>query len=70
MTSPGSHPGLLQTMKSVLAAGFGVQSAKNRERDFTGGSPGRFVVAGLIGTAIFVLTMVLIVRMVLRLAGG
>ena len=70
MTAPRSKPGLLQTLTSVIAAGFGVQSAKNRERDFTQGHPSRFVIAGLIGTAVFVLTMILIVRMVLRLAGS
>lgn len=70
MTPPESRPGLLQTLTSVIAAGFGVQSTRNRERDFSQGHPARFVIAGLIGTAVFVLTMILIVRMVLRLAGG
>lgn len=32
-------PTLLQMMHSVLAAAFGVQSGKNRARDFTHGKP-------------------------------
>ncbi len=70
MTTPVSRSTLLQTMKSVLAAGFGVQSSRNRERDFSGNNPVRFVIAGLMGTALFVLIMILIVRLVLRAAGG
>jgi hypothetical protein len=48
---------------------MGVQNSRNRERDFSGGSPGRFVVAGIIGTVVFVLTMYFIVKLVLSSAG-
>lgn len=61
---------ILQVIQSVLAASFGVQSEKNRERDFTRGSAGTFIVAGLIGTAVFVLAMFVIVKLVLAGAGG
>lgn len=54
-----------QTMSSVIAASFGVQSQKNKERDFEKGSIKGFVAAALIFTAIFVLTLVVIVRLVL-----
>jgi len=54
-----------QTMTSVIAASFGVQSQKNKERDFEKGSIKGFVAAALIFTAIFVLTLVVIVRLVL-----
>lgn len=44
-------------VKSVGAAFFGVQSTKNRERDFTHGKPIHYIVAGLLATVLFVLAM-------------
>ena len=61
-------PSLWQVTQSVLAAFFGVQSEANRQRDFTRGKPGQFVIIGLIATALFVLAMVVIVKLVLRFA--
>ena len=58
-------PTLREVTMSVLAAAIGVQSAKNRERDFTRGNPLVFVTAGLIFTVVFVLTLVGIVHLVL-----
>lgn len=55
----------LQVVGSVLAAGFGVQSSKNRERDFKGGSFKTFLIAGIAFTAIFVGTVYLVVSTVL-----
>ena len=43
--------------KSVAAAFFGVQSNKNRERDFTHGKPIHYIVMGVAATALFVLVM-------------
>lgn len=54
-----------KTMLSVMRASFGVQSRKNKERDFTGGSVKTFVAAALIFTTVFVLTLVVIVSLVL-----
>ena len=34
---------------------IGVQSRKNKERDFTEGKPIHFIVGGLIGTVLFML---------------
>ncbi len=59
-------PSILQVVKSVLAAGFGVQSDANRERDFSRGNAGTFIIAGIIGTIIFVITVITVVRIVLR----
>ncbi|MDP5052789.1 MAG: DUF2970 domain-containing protein [Congregibacter sp.] len=56
----------LQLVTSVLAAGLGVQSSKNRERDFKQGRAGTFVIAGLIFTALFIGTVYTIVSMVLN----
>lgn len=55
----------LQTMGSVVAASFGVQSKKNKQRDFQNGSFGRFVIGALIFTVAFVAVLVFVVNMVL-----
>jgi len=48
---------------------FGVQSSKNRERDFTKGKPIHYVVVGLLFTVIFILTLVGVVKLVLHFSG-
>ena len=55
----------LQIISSVFAAGLGVQSSKNRERDFKEGKASTFIVAGLGFTVLFLLTVVTIVNVVL-----
>lgn len=50
---------------SVLAAAIGVQSKKNRERDFTQGKPIHFIILGICFTAAFVLIMTFIVQLIL-----
>lgn len=60
----------LQVISSVFAAGLGVQSSKNRERDFNQGRAGVFIAAGLIFTLGFIGVMVIIVQMVLKGAGN
>ena len=62
-------PTLWQVTKSVLAAGFGVQSNENRERDFKHGKASQFIVIGLIFTILFILGVWGLVRLVLNLAG-
>jgi hypothetical protein len=57
-------PGLMEVVLSVSAAALGVQNSKNQERDFTNGIPLVFIVAGLIFTIIFVVTIVTIVSLV------
>lgn len=63
-----ASPTLWQTVTSVLAAMFGVQSSKNRERDFTHGKAGHFILVGLLATAGFVGLVILVVRLVLSQA--
>jgi hypothetical protein len=58
-------PSALEVMLSVVAAAFGVQNSKNRERDFSRGNPLVFIMAGLIFTVLFVLTIVGVVYLVL-----
>jgi hypothetical protein len=63
-------PTLRQVLSSVLAAGLGVQSERNRERDFTHGRPSHYIVIGLIMTFVFVLTIWGLVKLVLMLSTG
>lgn len=65
---PSGRLSILQVAQSVLAASFGVQSARNRERDFSRGSARTFIIAGLIGTVLFILTVYTVVRLVLSAA--
>jgi hypothetical protein len=55
----------LQTMLSVVQASFGVQSSKNKQRDFEKGSLKGFIAAALIFTVLFVLTLAVVVNIVL-----
>lgn len=57
-----------QVVFSTLAAGFGVQSSRNRERDFKQGKAGPFIVAGLLFTVLFIAGVTLIVNLVLSSA--
>lgn len=50
---------------SVIQAAFGVQSEKNKRRDFTQGSIAGFIAAAIIFTVVFVLVLMVIVRLVL-----
>ena len=53
----------------MAAKPFGVQSGKNRARDFTHGKPSHFVLLGILFTTVFALTLFGIVKLVLHLAG-
>lgn len=63
-------PGFRQVLGSVLAAFFGVQSEKNRARDFTHGRPMHYILTGLIMTVVVVLVLWGVVRLVLHTAGA
>ena len=55
---------ILRGVQSTLAAAIGVQSKKNRERDFEEGNAGTFIVAGILFTVLFVATIVVVVSAV------
>ena len=57
-----------QVIGSVLAAALGVQSSKNRERDFKQGHIGIFIAAGVVFTLLFIGSVVTIVQMVITSA--
>lgn len=56
---------LLQVIGSTFAAAFGVQSRANKTRDFTRGKPLHFMIAGLLGTVLFLATLITVVSLVL-----
>ena len=58
-------PGFWAITISVIAAAFGVQTDKNRQRDFSQGNPLAYIVGGLVFTVLFVLSIVGIVMLVL-----
>ncbi|HEY7884427.1 MAG TPA: DUF2970 domain-containing protein [Cellvibrionaceae bacterium] len=65
-TDKPQKPGVLQIAFSTVAAAFGVQSSKNRERDFAGGNILSFIIAGVLFTAVFVGGLILLVNLLLR----
>lgn len=60
-----SKPSLIHVIKSVLAAGIGVQSNKNREVDFKHGSLPAYIIVGAIATVLFILAIVAVVSLVI-----
>ena len=60
--------GLIATIASVLSAFFGVQNSRARKRDFTHGSPVLFFAVALGLTAMFALTILGIVHLLLSQA--
>lgn len=58
---------ILHILSSVLSAAIGVQNKKNQERDFNAkGSIYIYIAAGVIFTALFVVSVALVVTMVLN----
>ncbi|MEM6484960.1 MAG: DUF2970 domain-containing protein [Pseudomonadota bacterium] len=66
-TAKDSRRGLsfVQLIGSALAACIGVQSSKNRKRDFNEGRVGAFVATGIIFTVLFIATVLTMVSFVL-----
>jgi hypothetical protein len=69
MTEQESKPGFKAVLMSTLAAALGVQSNKNRERDFKHGNIKVFAIAGIIFTVLFIAAVITVVKMVLNNAG-
>ncbi|UYM15835.1 DUF2970 domain-containing protein [Endozoicomonas euniceicola] len=61
--------GIRAILQSAFASAFGVQSRKNQDRDFQKGRPADFVIAGIIGTLLFIAVLVVIVKIVLSESG-
>ncbi|AZT84005.1 DUF2970 domain-containing protein [Marinobacter sp. NP-4(2019)] len=62
---PSARPGVLKIMQSIVAGAFGVQSDKRRQEDFSSHSPLPYIIAGLLFTVGFVVTLVIVVKLVL-----
>ncbi len=58
-------PSFIDVIKSVLASFFGVQSDKNRRRDFQHGNPAQFILVGIFLTVLFIIGMIVIVKLIL-----
>ena len=57
--------GLKSVILSTLSAAFGVQKKSRLEKDFQQGKPVHFIVAGVVGTALLIMTLLLVVQAVL-----
>lgn len=62
-------PGLLDTVLSVLASFFGVQSHENRVRDFSAGKPMVFIVVAIVLTLVLVVSLWAGVHVLLKQVG-
>ena len=71
-TDENTRKGLppLTLFGSVFASAFGVQTNKNRERDFNQGKFHHFVIGGIVFAILFVLAVAGIVKLVLSTAGA
>ena len=54
---------------SVFRAWFGVQTEKNRQRDFSSNNPTPFIVAGIIFVVVMVVGVIITVNIALSAAG-
>lgn len=55
-------------LQSTVAAALGVQSEKNRQRDFSHGKASTFIIAGIIFMVVFVVAVYSVVQIVLSTA--
>lgn len=59
--------GIKDILQSVFAAALGVQSSKNRDRDFKQGNIGIYIAAGILFTALFIGGITAVVQAVVSL---
>ena len=72
MAAEDNKPGkvtLFSMIGSIIAAGFGVQSKANRERDFQHGKSHHFIIGGIVFAILFILAVIGIVKLVMHYAG-
>lgn len=62
-------PGLGSVILSTLAAAIGIQSSKNRERDFVKGNFKAYVASGIIFVVVFITSIVMLVKFIIHQAG-
>ena len=64
VTEPEQSLTLWQVIASVFAAGFGVQSKENKQRDFNRGKAMHFIIAGLLLTFGLLAVLIAVVNLV------
>ena len=64
--SASRKAGLLQVARAVFWSFLGVRKAKDRDADAENIRPAQVIVMGIIGAAVFVTSLILIVRWVTR----
>ena len=64
--APAQSLTFLQMVGSILASFFGVQSGKNRERDFALGKARPFILVGILMTIVWYGAIWLVVNVVLK----
>ena len=69
-TSTNQGVPALSLIGSLFAGAFGVQTNKNRERDFKQGKFHHFIIGGILFAIVFVLAVVGIVKIVMSTAGA
>ena len=65
---PTESVSIMQVIGSILASFYGVQSSKNRKRDFQFGKAKTFIAAGILMTAVWYFVIYLVVTLVLHVA--
>lgn len=58
-------PSFGRVLQSTLAGAIGVQSNKNREKDFENGNIWVFIVSGIVFTVLFIFAVTSVVRLAL-----
>ena len=66
-SSQGKPPTFWQMLHSILAAAVGVQSGKNRARDFTHGKASHFIAMGTVFTLLFILILIGLVQLAMHM---
>lgn len=66
---PDQKPGFISAILSALAALIGIQSSRNRERDFKRAKPEVLIFGGMIAVMLFILCVLLAVRVAMQQAG-
>lgn len=70
MAGSPKKAGPISVAQTVLWSFFGVRRRCEHEADISKLTPQQVVIAGLIGGVLFVVTIILVVRLVLHLAPG
>ena len=66
---PDQKPGFISAILSALAALIGIQSSRNRERDFKRAKPEVLIFGGMIAVMLFVVCVLFAVRVAMQHAG-